>query len=174
MANKKQAAEQSQFPVFGLLIGVVVIGICIAMAYHTSTNDDFEPPPDANFTITHPSSKGESLAEMLQTQYAKAQERGQKPFVQFTATWCGPCKAISQSLRHPEVSQAFEGVYLVKVDIDEWNSQINESQFHVPYIPIFYECNADGQPTGRKLETSEFTSMSPSGMAPTFKKFFNG
>ncbi|KAJ9097216.1 hypothetical protein QFC21_004885 [Naganishia friedmannii] len=43
---------------------------------------------------------------------------GDKPVVvDFTATWCGPCKMISPHFEKMEA--AFENVVFVKVDVDE-------------------------------------------------------
>jgi len=39
--------------------------------------------------------------------------------VDFTATWCGPCKAIAPHFERMASEAAFEGVTFAKVDIDE-------------------------------------------------------
>lgn len=170
----KKKQPESGFPVIGLLIAGVVIAACIAMAYHTNSTPEPEPPIEANFTIASPTPTGESLAQMLQRQYEKAEQRGQKPFVQFTATWCGPCNIVKRNLRDPLMMEAFDSVYLVRVDVDQWRPQIEQGEFRFEGIPTFFEIDANGSPTGRTLSSTQFASMSPAGMAPAFASFFGG
>ena len=53
-----------------------------------------------------------------------------KKVVQFSATWCGPCKMLSRTLENFDV----EGVEIAKLDIDE--SRDLAMQFGVRSVPL--------------------------------------
>ena len=53
-----------------------------------------------------------------------------KKVVQFSATWCGPCKMLSKTLENFDV----EGVEIAKLDIDE--SRDLAMQFGVRSVPL--------------------------------------
>ena len=47
--------------------------------------------------------------------------------------------------------KAFEGIYLIRVNVDEWGWSIPETHFPgmVKGIPAFFELGPDGKPIGR-------------------------
>jgi len=53
-----------------------------------------------------------------------------KKVVQFSATWCGPCKMLSKTLENFDV----EGVEIAKLDIDE--SRDLAMKFGVRSVPL--------------------------------------
>ncbi|WAR23201.1 THIO-like protein [Mya arenaria] len=55
---------------------------------------------------------------------------GKLMVVDFTASWCGPCKMIA-----PGLSQEYDDVVFYKVDVDE-NSETSESQ-KISCMPTF-------------------------------------
>ncbi len=67
-------------------------------------------------------------------------ETGAKIVCDFWATWCGPCRMLAPVLE--ELSEEFEGVQFVKVDVDE-NGDLAASLgiFSIPDVYIF----ADGK-----------------------------
>lgn len=131
------------------------------------------PAPVKDFTIVHPDPTGESLTDFLKAEAEKASALNRKPFVDFTATWCPPCQAIEDNMNSRRMVEAFAGTYIIKIDVDDWRDEINDSPFRPESIPVFYEISSQGQPTGRTLTGAAFTSLRPRGMAPAFQKFFN-
>lgn len=63
---------------------------------------------------------------------------GDKPcIVDFFATWCGPCKALSPIL--DEVAEEFEGrIYVYKVDVDK-ESELSDI-FGIRSVPTLLLC----------------------------------
>lgn len=42
-----------------------------------------------------------------------------------------------------------EGTYILQLDLDRWKSDLAGTGFNVRGIPIFFEVDASGKPTGR-------------------------
>ena len=74
-------------------------------------------------------------------------ESDQPVVVDFYATWCGPCKAVSPIIE--ALSQSYDGkVKFVKIDIDDANDvAANCNITGVPTLVLY----KDGQEVGRKV-----------------------
>jgi hypothetical protein len=69
--------------------------------------------------------------------------------------------------------EALRGVYLIRLDIDEWEDQLLGSEFRIPGIPLFYELDATGRSTGRAIAGSAWGQDIPRNMAPPLGAFFH-
>jgi len=47
---------------------------------------------------------------------------------------------------------AFDGVYLIQLDVDEWGWKDVAPGFYVEIIPAFYRLDSNGKPTGDKID----------------------
>ena len=63
--------------------------------------------------------------------------------LQFTATWCGPCKQLSPILDKVAVDYAAKGVILKRIDVDQ--EKIVADQFRIQSVPTVYAM-FQGQP----------------------------
>ncbi len=52
----------------------------------------------------------------------------------------------------PQMAAAFNGVYLIRLDVDEWGWGVPGTGFDVPAIPIFFRLGANGKPTGDTID----------------------
>jgi thiol-disulfide isomerase/thioredoxin len=137
------------------------------------TDDDPTPTPVA-FAVVDALSEEGPLAEVLADHASRAVQMGLRPFVEFTATWCPSCNALADSLEDPRMIEAFRGVYLVRVDIDEWERSLPGSAFRVFGVPTFFEVDERGLPTGRMLTGAAWGRDIVENMAPVLKEFFAG
>ena len=67
---------------------------------------------------------------------------------------------------------AFEGIYLIRLDADEWGW--GENGFNFDAIPVFFKLDVDGHPTGEVIDGSAWGENIPENMAPPLDKFFHG
>jgi hypothetical protein len=51
----------------------------------------------------------------------------------------------------PQMTAAFSGVYLIRLDTDDWGWGVPGTKFNFKYIPVFFRLGADGKPTGDKI-----------------------
>ena len=133
-----------------------------------------EPSTSVSFTVVtiHPS-QGD-LSPILAFHAGQAAQLDQTPYAEFTAEWCPPCKALANSLNDDRMIDAFRGTYIIRVDIDEWKSQLHKAGFNVIGVPTFSELDENGNPSGRVITGAAWGEDIPENMAPPLKEFFQG
>jgi thiol-disulfide isomerase/thioredoxin len=142
---------------------------------HTLTPTvEMTPTVGTGFTIVRVYPSNGDLNEQLAADVAKAKALGQDAYVEFDATWCPSCQAIETSLDEENtlMVDAFQGVYVVRADIDEWRDYLDGTGFEFDAIPIFYQLNDQGRPTGEWIDGDAWGENIPENMAPPLKEFF--
>jgi len=134
---------------------------------------DESPAPDSFTLVTLHASQGD-LQPLLEAHADLAAGLQRKPFVEFSAEWCPPCKALAASLSDPRMVEALRGTYIIRLDLDEWKSQLSRSGFNVLGVPVFFELDPDGHPSGRTISGGAWGEDIPENMAPPLKAFFKG
>lgn len=114
------------------------------------------------------------LVALLSAEVGKAKEQGQRPYVEFWADWCGPCKRLEASMDDARMKKAFDGVYLVRANSDDWGEKATALGYGVGSIPVFYEIGTDGKPNGRTISGGAWAEDIPENMAPPLDAFFHG
>jgi hypothetical protein len=89
---------------------------------------------------------------MLREEAERAKEKGLIPVVYFHASWCPPCNLFDKSQDAPEIVAALDGVYLVRLDLDDWHDKLKGTGYEPKKIPAFYLAAADGKPTGKMID----------------------
>jgi thiol-disulfide isomerase/thioredoxin len=126
------------------------------------------------FTVVRVYPSDGDLNEQLAAQAEKATELGQDAYVEFDATWCPACRALKESLDEEDelMVDAFQGVYLIRADIDDWGYFLERSGFEFDAIPIIFQVDDQGYPTGEWIDGSAWEENTPENMAPPLKEFF--
>jgi len=81
--------------------------------------------------------------------------------LQFTAEWCGPCKALTPVLEKVTADYAAKGVRHVKIDVDK--NQTIAAQFRIQSVPTVYAV-FQGQP---------IVDLTPARTEAQIKQFFD-
>ena len=117
---------------------------------------------------------GASLAGKIKARVADAEKAKLKPVVYVGATWCEPCLAIKKHRDDPRMKEAFTGVAIIEVDMDQWKSeQFAELNMKPSAIPVFYAVGSDGKATGKEIDGGAWGDNIPENMAPPLKRFFS-
>lgn len=136
------------------------------------------PSDSVVITSTHSVTKltpaGGELGAQLQSLAARAKQEDLKPFVQFTAVWCGPCRDLQASMNDPLMVEAFAKTFIIQINADDFtDKQFAAAGFTLDGIPAFYELDEQGKPTGRLVDGGAWEDNIPANMAPVLRKFFN-
>jgi len=85
----------------------------------------------------------------------KAGAEGKLSFVEFYASWCGPCKWMERTtLKNPEVSSYINQNYVaVKINIDDFDGYAWKQQYDVEVLPTILIFNSKGTLVERIEET---------------------
>lgn len=83
------------------------------------------------------------LTEVTESNFSEQVENSELPvLLDFSATWCGPCKMIAPLL--DEISTSYEGkAKLVKIDID--TNQSLAQKYQVSHVPTLIFLNKNGE-----------------------------
>jgi thioredoxin 1 len=85
-------------------------------------------------------------------QVAELQAEGKKILVQYTASWCGPCKALTPRLSN--LSNKYTDVTFVKVDVDENIDSARELFIStVPTVMIYNGDTLVNRSTGANIDS---------------------
>jgi thiol-disulfide isomerase/thioredoxin len=131
-----------------------------------------QSPAPERFTLVKIPNSNDDLTTILAGQAALAQQAGRRPFVDFYADWCAPCKSLEKNLGAPSMVDAFDGTYIIRLNLDDWKERLPAAGFRVPGIPAFYAIDLQGKPSGRMITGAAWGEDIPANMAPPLKEFF--
>jgi thiol-disulfide isomerase/thioredoxin len=141
----------------------------------SSSSSSPEPrPPERRFVTVELAPTQGDLVPLLRAEFGRARGKGLKPFVEFYADWCEPCRSLARSMSDARMIDAFTGTYIVKLNLDDWQDKLPPAGFMVKLIPSFYAFAEDGRPTGRVLTEKAWGRSVPANMAGPLKAFFQG
>ena len=98
---------------------------------------------------------------------------GRLPIVETTAAWCTACKEIESTLDDPLLQRALSNVTLVKVDVDEFGSELSGLKMETNAIPFFYKIDSTARATDA-ISGDEWDDNTAVNEAPVLGPFAKG
>lgn len=115
---------------------------------------------------------GAPLAAQLREHAAMAEDQGLRPFLEFGALWCPPSRMFGEILGDPRMVAALAGVYLIRVELDDFSGDPLARELGVVAVPVFFELDAAGQSTGRSVTGGAWGADTVDNMSRTMSRFF--
>lgn len=126
--------------------------------------------------IVYLNARDGSFADLLAEQAQIAESMGLKPFVDWYASWCGPCNTLAGYIEaeDPYIVDALQGTYIVKLDCDDnWDWwDVEDMGYVFEFIPVFFEMQPDGS-AGDWIDGGSFMADNPEDIAAALKAFFD-
>ncbi len=137
---------------------------------------DASPAPPAAPASTHRWADAQPGAGSLQAQLshhcATARDLGLHPYAELNAIWCAPCKALRKAMDDPAMQQAFEGTYVVGVDVDLFAKELEPLGLVTYGVPAIFALGPDCKATGAMITGGDWGADIPAEMAPPLTAFF--
>lgn len=143
--------------------------------------DDLLPPPapvtPAPATAGTRSYGSLEVVDLDDTRGLRAQlveitqrSRGRKVVLQTYAKASAVCEAVDAALPDTRMQGALANVTLVRVDVDEYDTELRQMKIETASAPWFYKLDAKGNPTDA-LSAEAWETEAPENMAPVLRRF---
>jgi hypothetical protein len=149
----------------------VLVAMLVACKRDPSPAASGPSGPQRSVFVQLKPSAGE-LDTILPAEVAKANAQQLRPFVEIGAEWCKPCKQLEASMNDARMKDAFNGTYVIRLDVDDWSSSLSTFDLEPTVIPVVFEIDAHGKSTGRSINGNDWGATTPENVAPQFKAFF--
>lgn len=126
-------------------------------------------PPAPRFAQIELAPTQGDLKPLLHDEAARAKAKGLTPLLYFYADWCPPCRTFNARMKDPEIADALEGVYLVKLNLDDWHDKLPGTGFTPRKIPAFYLVTEGGGPTGKMIDGDRWAKATPATIGAALK-----
>ena len=169
------------------LAGTVLIGALVAFVFLRPSGDQLSSGQTPQRVAAAPSSApaaethrvvtirgGQPLAVQMREHAQAAELSGLRPFLEFGAVWCPPSKMFGDILGDPRMVAALEGIYLIRADLDDFGGDPRPQELGVRSVPVFFELDAEGNATGRRIDGGAWGADTIENMVRTMGPFFAG
>ncbi len=98
--------------------------------------------------------------------------RGRKIVLQTYAKASAVCEAVDAALPDKRMQGALANVTLVRVDVDEYDTELRQMEIETATAPWFYKLDSKGNPTDA-LSSEAWETDAPENMAPVLRRFIH-
>jgi hypothetical protein len=131
------------------------------------------PAPAASHIVVEIHGGGGASLVALLREHANAAELAKlRPFLELGAVWCPPSRLFGDALEDPRMQAALVGVYLIRADVDEFDSDPYVHELQARSVPVFFELDADGLSTGHTINGGAWGADTIENMSRTMTGFF--
>jgi len=121
----------------------------------------------------HEVKEKENLKNLLEKTANKARKLNKHLFLYASMEECRPCCILDNSLLHPNLAEAFQDAYILKIDILEWMSETRLNFLDIMSVPLFTYITPEGKVTDHTLLGDAWGDQdTPTNMARVLKPYF--
>jgi hypothetical protein len=119
------------------------------------------------------SPSGGPLTDQLRAEGVRARGAKKILIVETTASPCDACDEIEDALPDARMQRALDSVYLVRVDVAEFQNDLRVQKMWEGTVPWFYKVDSAARPTDA-ISADEWDENVPENIAPVLEKFAAG
>lgn len=121
----------------------------------------------------HEIKERENLKNLLEKSAKEANKLNKHLFLYANMEECRPCCILDNSLTHPKLEEAFEDVYILKIDILDWMAETRLHFLEIMSAPFFIYITPEGNITEHTLGGDAWGDEdTPENMAKALKPYF--
>jgi hypothetical protein len=130
-------------------------------------------PPAAIFRVSDLHASGGALRLQLADAYRRATLAKQKLLVMTSAAWSRDAAEIANAWNTHDVQDAVKDVVVVRVDVDEFKSELKPLRMDKQDVPWFFLVGASLEPQDA-ISADEWSANTPGNIARTMRLFVHG
>ena len=131
------------------------------------------PPPIAIFHVTDLHASGGALRSQLGYAYKRATTAKQRLLVMTSAAWSKDAREIAVVWSSYDVQEAVKDVVVVRVDVDEFKSELAPLRMDKPDVPWFFLMGPSLEPSDA-ISADEWSANTSSNIARVMRLFVRG
>jgi len=143
------------------------------------------PPPSAgenensttvtrgSLRVIEPHRGSGSLERQLMDAFSQAKEKGRVVLVETSDRGSSASHEFDSSLTDRRMQRALAAVDIVRIDVDEFESELSGMRMYTEAVPYFYKIDAAARPTDA-ISADEWDANVPQNMAPVLESFVAG
>lgn len=126
-------------------------------------------------TMVRAKRSGGGLISQIEAMAKEARLQEKIPVVYFNSRECKPCKTIRRGLdeKNPNMLKAFDNLYILEVDVEQWGWDWARRGFIFQDIPMFFVVDYTGKPSDEKLNGSSWELKTTDEIAVLLDEFFH-
>lgn len=125
-----------------------------------------------NYSVQRVNPSEGTLHDLLLREIERAVSLERVPVMACCAHWCQSCRDLAKNMGDMRMIDAFDGVHIIQVDVDDWSRELFHNKLYVRTVPHFELLNDQAQSCGMQITGAAWGDDTAGSIAPHLNDFF--